>query len=190
MMHVAFYCIQFSEDSLSDDPLDQSGSSHLSFSRNAPELGRQELCAEQRLKCMNEDVFMHLLFRRLLTEISLFHLDSVNAFELPDRFQVQAFVPNLLRFLFSHRVNGINDLVALVLFPLIKQLRFRDFPGLCQNRSEIPPPELSISECTMHRFHVEIGILNVNIFRFTISFHIKIIWFFNGFRVQPFGLCY
>ena len=133
---------------------------------------------------------MHLLFRRLLAEISLFHLDSVNAFELPHRFQIQAFISNLLRFLFGYRVDGINDFAASVLFPLVKQFWFRDFPGLCQDRSEIPAPELSVSECTMHRFHVEIGILNVNIFRFAISFHIKIIWFFNGFRVQPFGLCY
>ena len=94
---------------------------------------------------------MYLLFRRFLAKVPFLHFDPINAFELPDWFQVKAFVPDLLCFLFGHCVNGINDLPALVVLSFIKQLRFRDFSGLCENRSKIPAPEFSVSKRTMYR---------------------------------------
>ncbi|WP_243441052.1 hypothetical protein [Faecalibacterium prausnitzii] len=130
-MHIALDCIQFAEDFLSDDPLNLPRSRHLSFARDAPELHRQQLCMEQRLQCMDKDVLMYLLFRRFLAKVPFLHFDPINAFELPDWFQVKAFVPDLLCFPFGHCVNGINDLPALVVLSFMKQLRFRDFSGLC-----------------------------------------------------------
>ena len=66
-----------------------------------------------------------------MAKVPFLHFDPINAFELPDWFQVKAFVPDLLCFLFGHCVNGINDLSALVVLSFMKQLRFRDFSGLC-----------------------------------------------------------
>lgn len=190
MVNIAFDGIQLSENPLADDSFDHPGSGHCAASRYAPELHRQELCPEQRLERMNKNIFMHLLFRRFLAEVSLFHLDAVYPFELPDRFQIQSSIPNLLCFLFGYCVDCINDLIAPLLFPFPVQFRLRDFSGLHQHRVEIPPPELAISKRTMHRFQIERGAFDVYIFRFTISFHIKIIWFFNSFRVQACALCY